>query len=211
MGMRSFSHSFGAGDIKEFRCGGYFTIASASDEVDIEIFESRGNSIGVLQNVGAGFWLKDKDVDYIKVTSASAQTVNIISGSSDVGVNKTTTSINGGTLDPQTLDTSYLGTFTASLDTIVTPAANVAGIRIDGVNFTYIAGTNGFGRIMFKTSAPSGMNDGSGLLYVSNYYTQTRFDVDKIECPIIIPAGNGLYAQSGNTIGGYMIHYELLT
>jgi len=106
---------------------------------------------------------------------------------------------------PQTLVTPwaiYLGT---ALQTIVTPGANTAGIRIDNISMGSW-GAAGVARVMRKSSAPSAYTDGYGL---SVGYTNSY--VDKVKMPIIIPAGQGLYAQGNIANIAYVsIDYEVL-
>lgn len=207
MGLRSFQDSFGAGDIKQYSCGGYFTIAASSDEVDIELFSQRGNSKGVIQNVAAGFWFEDEDITHVQVTSASAQTIEVISGAGKVGINKTTTSINGGELDFNThdVDTYLNGAVDTTLVTIITPAANTGGIVVYGAHS--VSNTAGhIGRFMYKTSAPSSATDGKTI-----HMSTTISPICNITMPFIIPAGNGLYLQGLHAqCGLYSINYKVL-
>ena len=211
MGLRSFQDSFGAGDIKQYSCGGYFTIAASSNEVDIELFSQRGNSKGVIENVAAGFWFEDEDITHVQVTSASAQTIEVISGAGKVGINKTTTSINGGTLDPSTLSTHYGYHVGTALQTIVTPAANVNGVRVDSITKSYLQ-SYGTLSVMTKTSAPADYKDITARHLFSWYSNAVDGNlVDKADFPLIIPAGEGLYTVSDIINNGtVLIEYEIL-
>lgn len=207
MTVKSYQYTFGAGDSKQYRGGGFFTIEQLTDEVDVELFTPRGTSLGLMENIGAGFWIRIPEENgifgYAEVTSATAQTINVIAGDGEFGVNKTSTSITGGTLDPHTPDSSYYdSTNTATLQTIVTPAANVSGVIIHHAHINYSSSVSGVSRLMYKSSAPTGFDDATAAtIAISNLNTTTaQVEQSERDTPIIVPAGNGIYHQNSTTL-----------
>jgi len=212
MSIRSFQFTFDGSNKTVLRGGDYFTIEESTADLDVRIKDARGNEIGFVQNVAAGFWIEVPDMGYLEVESATAQTASFIVGSGKFGVNKTTTSINGGQLTPRTLLTHYGSVVGSSLLTIVTPAANTDGIRIDNITNLPNSSSTWF-TVMAKTFAPTAYNDTSArFLYAHTLAaSSSAILVDKIEMPVIIPAGEGLYAQgSAANSGNLTIAYEVL-
>lgn len=199
MSVKSYQYAFGAGETKQYRGGDYFTLADSSSDVTLEIFSPRGTSLGKLENIGAGFWMRMPEengvLGRIDVTSASAQTINVIVGNGEFGVNKTTTNINGGNLDSHTSGSFYSAKpATTAIQTVETPAANVNGIRIN--NVTLIRGSgDGSGGFSSKTSAPSSATDVTArmIMLYSHSASNGLQAFNSGSFPFIIPAGEGLY------------------
>lgn len=211
--MKTFSYTFAAGETMHFPSGKFFIVITAGDALNVDYFRNVQKLDESAQGVTSGYYAEfDEGFDSIQIYSATIQTIKIaISKGSSGGFNISSTIITdilGGVIDevkPYTLSTFfdvYLGT---ALQTIVTPAANTAGIRID--NITMGAwGATGFARVMHKTSAPVSPSDGYALAvgYTNSY-------VDKINTPIIIPSGHGLYAQANVANAAYVtVAYEAL-
>lgn len=99
-------------------------------------------------------------------------------------------------------------TTSSALNTIVAPASNVAGVRVDAATI-YGATGNGLVRIMAKSSAPTSVND-TGAHTLLMTYAELQI-VDR-EVPIILPAGVGLYEQAEAAAGNSFVSvsYEVL-
>lgn len=196
MSIRSHQLSYSAGETKSFIGGGFFTIEQVTDEVELTIKDPHGNVVGEIENIGAGFWinLEDKNIGSIDVISATAQTINIIIGSGEFGVNKTTTVIGGGTLDPETLVTQSDSLTTTTVDTIITPATNINGVKIHNINMK-VNNNAGVTTVLSKTSAPVTYYDASARSLFYCYFNSTVYMaiIDKANFPIIVPAGEGIY------------------
>src|SRR5687768_3902917 len=84
-----------------------------------------------------------------------------------------------------------------TLTTIVAPAANTKGIRIDKASVLFISATDGRSRIMAKTSAPADANDATALT-IATCKGQAS-NVSASHAPLVgsitLPAGFGLYHQ----------------
>lgn len=115
-------------------------------------------------------------------------------------------------LTPQTYAASYYR-FSASnaLNTVVTPAANLNGIRIDAA---WMANSSNYGQaILAKSSAPSSYADTTAdPLLVKFSGSATEGLVILPACPLIIPAGLGLYEKcnSAGATSAAGIIYEVL-
>lgn len=216
MSIKSFQYTFTAAETKTYRGGDFFAIEELTDEVDVELFDNTGNSLGKVENVGAGFWIKlpkdnngDALISRIDVTSASAQTVNVIAGFGEFGTNKTSTAITGGILDPETLVTSSRATITNGNTIVVTPAANTNGVRIDGFTVQHLQ--TGYTILMSKTSAPSSALDLSARQLAVAQWSTGYSNHNSVKLPIIVPAGEGIYLRASvanqSTTG---LEYEVL-
>lgn len=96
-----------------------------------------------------------------------------------------------------------------ALNTIVTPAANTAGVVVSpGV--LYSAGGSVQERLMAKASAPSAWNDPAAItiaVLMANADYSRNFDG-----PFVVPAGFGLYEQADQLgAAGASFGYEVLT
>lgn len=220
MSIRSYRDTFTAGVKKQYRGGSFFNIAELTDEVTVRLFSNMGNTIAVLENIGAGFWIKldngtdSERIGSVEIESATAQTIDVIIGDGEFGANKTSTTITGGRLDAALLRTTeYKRTsISTALNTVVTPAANTNGIIITSA-LAGVAG--GETRIMAKTSAPASLED--GVLIYAHYSSSSGTYYQEIVSPVVtlpiqIPAGFGLYEQSSSAIitSYVQISYEVL-
>jgi len=109
------------------------------------------------------------------------------------------------------LKAHYGGLIGTGLVTVVAPAANVSGIKLQHVDMTYNAVSAT--RLMGKTSAPVGWNDGAARALASLVLAAghaVRFSVcDSGE--FLVPAGEGVYVQSSVGNGATVsISYEVL-
>lgn len=207
--IRSFQYTFTAAQTKVYAGGGYLSIEELTNDVDLEFFDQHNNSLGVVQNIGAGFWVDLTNFGKVHITSATAQTVNVLIGTGSFGVNKTSTTITGGTLTAETLETHYGGIIGTSLVTIATPAANTAGIKIHDIKLN--AGAAGYCQVMSKTSAPATWNDvtARSLAFYESDAVGKIFN--RMSTKIIVPAGEGLYAQgTAASVANCHIEYEIL-
>ncbi len=113
-------------------------------------------------------------------------------------------------ITPPSLATPY-GVFgvASTLQTIVAPASNTAGIRINRATITAVQ-ANSVSRLMTKTAAPSGVSDTAAgtLLYASS-----AAPLQHSEAEVIVPAGQGLYFQTTDSAStsSVMVDYEVLS
>jgi len=211
MSIKSYQYTFGAGDTRQYIGGGFFTIEQVTDEITLNIKDPRGNSIGIVENIGAGFWinLDDKEIGSIDIYSATTQTINVIIGAGEFGVNKTSSTITGGKLDPNTLSSSYWNSnILSSVITILSPASNVNGVIVLSSWLSFV----GFGqaRIMAKTSAPTGVNDTSANTLCHLSAASTLLENASNTEPTFLPAGYGIYANKNTTNAGeFVVEYEI--
>lgn len=119
-----------------------------------------------------------------------------------------------GRVTPPAFKTSYyyLGAAT-TLQTIVAPAANAKGIVIFAAEV--VIKNIQSGRIMFKASAPTGVDDAAAgtVAYrtaLSGYAPNGL--LSGATFPITIPPGYGFYAQKtdSETTSGFLVEYEVL-
>ena len=89
----------------------------------------------------------------------------------------------------------------AGVATLVTPAANTAGIMVRNLN---CSAWGGYGGWFIGTTVPSAYNDFTKPTIGYTVYS----GVTIIDTPFIIPAGNGLYSGASSCNGA--IHYEVL-
>lgn len=103
----------------------------------------------------------------------------------------------------------YQGTST-TLVTIVSAAANTAGIVVSGAS---VIARGGHCRVMFKSSAPSAVTDtAAGTLAESVAYASPGSFQGGHAFPVYLPPGVGLYAQKGDAdaLSGFGVTYEVL-
>jgi len=199
--LDSLQYSFTAGQTHVYRGGNYISIASLVDEIEIEFFK-KGSSLGKVGNIGAGFYANISKFDLIKITSATAQTVNVIVGTGEFGVNKTSTVITGGLLDYPVLgDGFYLSSALAGLTTVVPPASNTKGIIVYfcGINISGSAK----GRFMFKETAPTSIDDPDAQtlgVVVTSGTAPYGNDFSGVNGELIVPPGKGIYFQKDTAI-----------
>ena len=109
---------------------------------------------------------------------------------------------------PSARTTTYFRkSLSVALSTIVTPAANLAGIAVSrGV---VLSGAGEAIRLMMKTSAPTAYNDSAALTLAYRQVTGELF----WERDFIVPAGYGLYEQAGGSGSETSVQfgYEVLT
>jgi len=93
----------------------------------------------------------------------------------------------------------------AGASTLVTPAANTSGIIV--YHGGILAGsTTQFGNLVYDTSAPASYSDGNPLIiYYGNFYV-----TNYMTSPLLIPAGQGLYAYSSHSSVTVSAIYEVL-
>ena len=118
-----------------------------------------------------------------------------------------------GRITPQKFASTYnvIGA-AVGLITIVAPAANVNGIKVLAA---WAHDNQGWGasvtRVMWKATAPtSERNKAAGTLAINSPSGQKG--EGGFGYPLIIPPGNGLYAQSqtANANAGFGVEYEVL-
>lgn len=100
-------------------------------------------------------------------------------------------------------------------ETIFTPAANVNGAILHSAQFYSQCGSGGANTaLLAKTSAPSSVTDGDGILSADSAASQAGAPAltASLQNPIRIPAGKGLYAISAilETVGSRSALYTLL-
>ena len=97
-----------------------------------------------------------------------------------------------------------------TLQTIVAPAANVAGVIVTRCG---TGGVNDNCRIMAKASAPTGLDDGAAntLCYNPNDAATGRMGPVNVSTPIVVPPGLGVYAITGIASQSFCyVEYEVL-
>lgn len=98
------------------------------------------------------------------------------------------------------------GSSSAALNTIVTPAANINGVKITALTLSKVVA--GEMRCMIKQSAPASYDDGIGIAFDIG-----TGDLDNlVSLPLLVPAGWGLYEQASSAANGSTIDiaYEVL-
>jgi len=109
-------------------------------------------------------------------------------------------------LKPNTLVSKYYdNTASLALQTIVAPAANINGIRIDLASITIY---NGDTALLAKASAPLSSTD--AFAYHILYAVSGTWITTNLPNPIIIPAGLGLYVKPSNGSQNASVCYEVL-
>lgn len=214
--IRSYQVTLVANTPVQFTGGKYFTIEEASADVDITFKGQQGNIAGVAQNVGAGFWCDVEQFGLVEIESSSAQTISVIVGSAGsgepvrFGVNKTSTSITGGTLTPRTLSSDQVSAICGiAISTLILPATNTNGIRIDGITWARGA-ANGFCTCQADTALPTSFTADVNALYLSTYDGDDH-SVTNIPAPYIVPSGMGIYCAGNQAVAGTCyVHYEIL-
>lgn len=112
-------------------------------------------------------------------------------------------------LTPRTLVTQWGAPSGTTLQTLVTPAANTNGIRVDA-DGVVVTGSTGQCRFMAKTSAPASIGDMSARTINWYHITTSARTGGSPQYPFIIPAGEGLYFQADATSIQATIDYEVL-
>jgi len=219
--MKTFNYTFNAGETKQYPSGKFFILITAGDDVNVTYKRNNGEIDESAVGVQSGYYVElDDGFDLVEVYSATAQTVKIaISKSGSGGFNISSTVLTGGVIDtiknvtPVTLTTharsvSYVGT---TLQTIVTPASNINGIRIDNLGFILL-NIAGVANIISKSSAPINYSDANANILATCNVTGTYAGmVDKINTPIILPVGVGLYMMANiDNVATAHIDYEIL-
>lgn len=233
--MKTYSHTFTAGETITLPGGVHFEILSGTDSLDVTYFARDGQPLDeVAEGVPAGYYYtapREQELvlrggrQFIverangfataQVYSATAQTVLIGITRGDGGARSTATNITSGRLTPKTLVTSYFAGVTSTLVTIVTPAANSNGVRIDGITWSVDSSTLSVrSHLLSKTSAPASYNDKSARLLSAFFWDNSAtalLHTSQREFPFIVPAGEGLYTQASAANGGSIgIDYEVL-
>lgn len=195
--------------------GRHFSLLTTEEPVNITVKRSHSR-LEEYKNVQAPIYAEfDLDFDVIEIESVSgaAQTVsfgvtsaNIKNPRSQGDVNITNTPsiiAAGGTLDALTFPATFykrVGSQT-TLNTIVTPAENVNGVKIySGYCSMYLSGSRGF--IAYKTSAPSNIDDSSAAILFgvhSGTSVNNGGELNATVMPFIVPAGHGIYEQANDS------------
>lgn len=216
--MKTFSYSFGAGETKQFPSGKFFILITAGDNVNVTYKKHNTTLDESAQGVQSGYFFEAPDgFDLVEIYSATAQTVKVaISKGGSGGFNISSTVLTGGVIDevkPTILGETSYNRYSASsaMNTIVTPAANINGIRLTSV--TLYNAVSAFSSLLFKTSAPTGFNDGNVIGYSYAYEAGgvQRSHILTV-MPVVIPAGYGLYegSNSASNITAVSLTYDLL-
>lgn len=239
--MKTFNLTFTAGETKQLPSGVHLELITTTDAVNITYKKNQTELNEKATSVNAGYFFTMpktskpiydesrkivvgfRDVfdtfDLVEIYSATAQTIVVGITQGDGGSRSTATNLVGGTVDtvtnplqPQTLSSSDVRALGSTLVTLVTPAANTAGVRIDSINFTRHT-NDGSARLMSKTSAPSSYSDNAArtLLWTFQNATVALYTWDSITLPVIVPAGEGLYLQgSAANVSWSSVNYEVL-
>lgn len=219
--MKTFEYSFTAGEKKTFPAGNFFMLLTTSSPVDVEFFKNGSPTEEKAEDVEAGFSVEPliellpgfTYFDKVEVTSAAAQTVKVAVSRGAGKYQRTvgTVDINSGKLTPQTLITSANIYASTTANTIVSAAANTAGVRVDMARLITSSGV-GSAQILARTTAPTAYsNDGRSLASYWLEGTATAGLTLDLKNPVIIPAGEGIYAiASAVNLAHARIEYEVL-
>ncbi len=210
--MKTFDLTFAAGETKTLPSGVFLALALTVSPVNIKYFVRGVNINENAVNVESGYFYEtlDDGFDTVQITSQLAQTIKVGISSGRGGFNIiTSTKIISGSLTPDTLNGKYFRESASSfLNTIVTPAANVNGIKV--INAGVSGNFKSYSSIMAKTSAPSGTTDLNAHRILSVFGLDAQNVVAQLQRPVLIPVGYGLYEQqSGSLINQAYINYEL--
>lgn len=109
---------------------------------------------------------------------------------------------------PHPLGTNYTRlNASAALVTIVTPAANTAGVIVYGCHIASAA----WARVMAKTSAPASYSDAAANTIAANASNSYVAKNNEQVMPVLVPIGMGLYEQnSGASTTFVSVNYEVL-
>lgn len=211
--MKILTETLAASETKGFSFqGDYLELLQADNPVTIKF---RGASPGFapaeMENVLSGMYERPAGgySGFTVTNGAVAQTVKIFVGQGDGGSRRQPGIVTvSGVVDTRDGGTTYAGVFSASgavaantLDTIVSPGANVNGIIVHSSSqMSWDVANNAMVTLLAKISAPSAVMDGDvidlieSVTYVSGYYYTLR----KQSAAIRIPAGKGLYQYNAN-------------
>lgn len=111
---------------------------------------------------------------------------------------------------PKLATAVYAGGLATSLQTAVAPASNTKGILVNYAKASALQ-ANQRTRIMTKSSAPSSVDDAAANTIA--FAEQASINYEKVERPILIPPGLGLYYQTTDaaSTGRVILDYEVLT
>ena len=219
--MKTFNYTFSAGENKTFAGGKFFIVITAGDAINITYLKNFTQVDETAQGITSGYYFEsDEGFDTVQVYSATAQTVKAgVSKSGSGGFNISSQIITGGTLDgitPITLGTSFefLSNSTTTLFTVVAPSSNINGVRVNTAQVNVYLGGGYIARFMAKTSAPTARNDSSAdtICMASSGAAGEGSQMVRMETPIIIPAGKGLYFWTNDNSSGAdnYCNYEVL-
>ena len=226
-----FSKTFAGAGTTRFPGGRFFRLITAAADVTLVFYSPSGEELATIAGVRAGLGIKAENLTgdklstfgSVDVTSATAQAVAALISSVEADYDRSagTVDISGGTIDTVTTvgtvaaitpPTSKTTSFrresaSAALDTIVTPAANTAGIYI---SYACVGNVTDSMRLMIKTSAPATWADGAAIVVAPKNGTSAK--VSNQIRGVIVPAGYGLYAQADAAGGSTSVEvtYALL-
>lgn len=198
--MRTYSLSFAGGDEIVVRGGTYLRLLSTTAVVNMTVWRS-GGLLAEFSSVQQGLaWesLNDKGelfpFDEVRIASATAQTVQVAIGFGRCFNDATSgnVTITGGALTPTTLSGTAAyerNSASAALGTIVAPATNVNGVRI---NLGWVTANGIDSRLMIATAAPGTWQDGACVLF----HRSGSSSADCLSFPVLVPAGYGIYEQA---------------
>ena len=225
METKDFSPTFaGTGtDKKTLGAGMSFVVLSSTSVMTGKVYR-KGRQIAEISLINQGdVYTAAAPFDYVELNSAGAQTVTVLLTEGQFKTGELTGRVsisnapNIGTvaaITPPALATPYYrNSVSTSLQTLVTPAANTAGVVVYGMTgWVYSAGGYAV-RIMAKTSPPASIQDAAAhtLLYVATCVGQPLGSTSQIALPVMLPSGTGLYEQSSDGTGSVVtVTYEVL-
>lgn len=186
----------------------FFMLMESTKDVDFKVLKSNteiGYGESVIQGASHGPSAEPFDGIWVKTTDGSSQTVKIClaDGLAELRSIVGAVSLTGGTVDavtaitnpptPRTLVDQWGGLITNAVSTIITPAANTGGVRVDNVSMLQWL-TTGQVNVVAKSSAPSGFNDTTSHVMWFAKLDAGLYSAEKANLPVIVPAGLGIYA-----------------
>lgn len=103
------------------------------------------------------------------------------------------------TPNSQSVSHDLIGSIGTTLQTIVAPAANTNGVRIDFAAVEFQNSNSGNGRFMHKSSAPSGITDSGAVTILGACMDTGERGRNLRDGPFLVPAGEGIYFQQSIT------------
>ena len=178
--------------------------------LDNQVFIYTGQSVVSLTDIAA-FQLFKIRIVATAPPLAEVDFYDTITVSSDSNVTKAQNSTQINQIAATILEAGYIRfTVSALIQTIVLPAQNVNGLRIDYAHLYGAAGS--IMRTMIKQSVPVSVVDGTAFTLQLNIVNVNSGQVEAMALPLIVPAGYGLYEASSDAVNqsGCSVDYKIL-
>ena len=209
--MRTYAYQISAGESIYVGGGDYLLILESTASLSLKFIDKKKGEGDLVQDAPKGFWVKSPaPFDSVEIYSAETQSINIGVSYGDGGIIGES---GGGVITPIPQYVSHFTyTGTTATHTVVAPAANANGVRIDATAlFAYAGGSYGAASILAKSSVPVDYKDGAAVVLA---YKGPSIGWLNIRRPdqIILPAGMGLFVfiSSSSYMLGASVDYEIL-